>query len=356
LLQHVTSYADPLGAGKWFFDYDNDVIYVGDNPAGATLIEQCDKEVSFNANVADVTLHDMTIEKYASRLQYGGVGTASGAPIGSGWTMQNLLVRFCHGIGVRIGPAITVTDCAILYNGQMGIGGTGDGGLFKDSELGWNNTAGIDGWENGGSKFTQSDGFTIRNIYSHDNIGPGLWADINNINFVYEDCLIADNTGEAIRHEISYDAIIRNNTILRNGVGNAGWYDNSAVLNYCSPNVQVYGNLLVFNGGEIMGAQQDTSALGPPTYTHGDLIISNFDVHDNWIHHKTNNGFHGGCGIVKDYGDQDVWTTLNNRFYNNRYRFADSDTHFAWLGAERSTAAWKGYGHDLATESLTVLI
>ena len=53
----------------------------------------------------------------------------------------------------------------------------------------------------------------------HDNNGPGLWGDIDSINTTYEDNVIVHNTISGISYEISYNAIIRNNTLIGNGAG-----------------------------------------------------------------------------------------------------------------------------------------
>ncbi len=50
----------------------------------------------------------------------------------------------------------------------------------------------------------------------HHNKGVGLWADTNNMGFVFDGNYISDNDGEAIWYEISYNAVIRNNTLKRN--------------------------------------------------------------------------------------------------------------------------------------------
>ena len=59
----------------------------------------------------------------------------------------------------------------------------------------------------------------MRGNYSHDNNGTGMWTDIDNIHTLYENNVVAHNTMAGISHEISYDAIIRNNTLIGNGAG-----------------------------------------------------------------------------------------------------------------------------------------
>ena len=53
---------------------------------------------------------------------------------------------------------------------------------------------------------------TFKSNYVHDNGGPGLWADNNNI-YTISTATRSNNWGPGIYDEISYDATIINNTI-----------------------------------------------------------------------------------------------------------------------------------------------
>ena len=109
-------------------------------------------------------------------------------------------------------------------------------------------------------KWFDSTGLTVADNEVHHNEGPGLWTDINNINTIYEQNNAHNNTSHGIFHEISYSAIIRNNRIVDNGGGQrmSGWGD-AGIRVAASPNVEVYGNILIgntmrscsFNSGEV---------------------------------------------------------------------------------------------------------
>jgi hypothetical protein len=58
-------------------------------------------------------------------------------------------------------------------------------------------------------KIVLSDGVIFRGNHVHDNVGPGLWCDINCRDVVYEDNLVERNHDSGIFHEISYNAVIR---------------------------------------------------------------------------------------------------------------------------------------------------
>jgi hypothetical protein len=68
----------------------------------------------------------------------------------------------------------------------------------------------------GGIKFWAVDGADVRGNWVHDNRGTGLWADTDNNDFLIENNVIEANDGAALIYEISYNAIIRDNTIRRN--------------------------------------------------------------------------------------------------------------------------------------------
>ena len=54
--------------------------------------------------------------------------------------------------------------------------------------------------------------------YVHDNRGVGLWADSNNVGFLFEGNYISGNDAEGIMYETSYNAAILSNTFVRNAL------------------------------------------------------------------------------------------------------------------------------------------
>ena len=83
----------------------------------------------------------------------------------------------------------------------MGLGGSGDNILVQGNEIAKNGYwSGIDVlWEGGGFKYADTDNLVVRGNYSHDNHGPGMWTDINNIHTLYEDNLVVHNTHIGIK-------------------------------------------------------------------------------------------------------------------------------------------------------------
>ena len=118
-----------------------------------------------------------------------------------------------------------IVDCRIHHNGQLGGTAGGTDILLKGNEIWANNIYGFDyGWEAGGVKITNSDRVTFRDNHVHHNVGPGLWCDINCRDVIYEGNTVEYNADAGIFHEISYAAIIRNNTLRQNGQAALPWF------------------------------------------------------------------------------------------------------------------------------------
>ncbi len=134
-------------------------------------------------------------------------------------------------------------------------------------------------WEAGGVKLTNTNNLVVRGNYSLSNDGMGLWTDENNINTLYKNNTTNDNTWMGIVHEISYRAVIRNNTVLRNSFGYPYWIAAAGILVAASSDVEVYGNYLDGSAGGIGGMQQNrgSGAYGPH-------LLQNLWVHEH--HHE----------------------------------------------------------------------
>ena len=119
--------------------------------------------------------------------------------------MANNEVRLNYGVGITVQGGSTIKGNEVHDNGEMGLGGNGDNILVEGNNIHANGFwSGIDPtWEGGGTKFAQTNNLIVRDNYSHDNHGLGLWTDIDNINTLYEGNVVVDNDGGGISHEIS---------------------------------------------------------------------------------------------------------------------------------------------------------
>ena len=334
---------DEVGPGKWYFDYDADKIYMAEDPTGGK-VETSVTSDAFHGDAGNVTIRGLIIEKYASSAQHGTIHGQRGTngPFGSDWLVEDNVVRWNHGAGIKMGHRMQVLRNNIHTNGQLGIG-VGHGGitteaigiLVEGNEIAYNNYAGFNwGWEAGGSKFTRTNGLSVRNNYVHHNKGPGLWTDIDNVYTLYEGNIVEDNDGMGIFHEISYDAVIRNNTVKRNSRPWSPWLYGAQIMISSSRNTEVQGNMVVVaadggNGITMVQQNRGTGAYGPR------ITINNY-VHHNQITYLDNSGVSGGAA---DF-DHDTFYNGNNEFDYNIYHAPRLDlSRWKW----KETRDWSGF-------------
>jgi parallel beta-helix repeat protein len=170
-------------------------------------------------------------------------------------------------------------------------------------------------------------------------------TDIGNIYTLYENNTLEDNERGGIFHEISYDAVIRNNTARRNGTGRAyPWWTNGAGIEISgSSNVEVYGNTVEDNFQGITGLD-DHRGNG----RYGPYVLRNLYVHDNLIISRITEPGAGRTGVV-DIDEWSAFTTGNNRFERNQYVLSDPNgRRFMWFG-ERTQLEWQNYGNDVGS-------
>ena len=337
LLQHVTSLS-ALGPGTWFFDYAQDKIYLADDPAGHR-VETSVSRRAFYGSASNVTLRGLIIEKYANEAQHGAIHGQDPATetISHNWVVEANELRWNHGAGLIIGHGMQVLDNLVYQNGQIGIAGIGDDVLIDGNEIAFNNTSGFNWeWEAGGTKFVKTRRLVVRNNFVHDNVGPGLWTDIDNLDTLVEGNYVANNIDSGIFHEISYAAVIRYNTVVGNGFGRCNWLWGSGILIAASPNVEVYGNTVSHNCSAIGAIQQDRG-----TGLYGPHEIANLYVDGNTITQADG----VAAGLVQDIGDQSYFTSRNNWFVQNTYKLTLAPD-YAWMDSWISAAQWQGYGQD----------
>lgn len=279
-----------------------------------------------------VVVRGLTIRNYDTPLQLGVVGGGGSVE----WLVEGNEILNNAAAGVEVGSGMVVRGNLIHHNGQLGIHGgyPTSGVVIEDNEIAFNNH--LDqhdmAWEAGGMKLTVTNGARITGNFVHDNHGPGLWTDGANYNTLYERNRVVDNFGPGIFHEISYDAVIRNNDLI----GNAHRFYVGGILVANSSGVEVYGNRLDGNRGGVVGIQDDRGD-GP----RGPYQVRNLWVHDNEITHQA-----GFTGVQLNSGSRDVFSRWGNRFERNTYEFGVRDRPFEWNGRSLDREQWVGLGLD----------
>jgi len=342
-LRRVLTLAE-VGPGKFYFDYVNDRIYIGDNPSGHKIEGAVAPGLIATAGINGVTVQNLILEKSAGYGVWGHSGTD--------WVVADNEIRFNHTTGCKLASRGHVLRNYIHHNFKYGLNGSGYDLLIEGNELAHNNWARYktlpDGgyWDAGATKFVVTTRMIVRNNYSHHNVGDGLWADIDNIDMVFENNRLEYNERFGIFYEISYAAVIRNNRLIENG--------DDAVRVASSPNVELVGNTIVSTGAgrdrldTDLGAHHDGGGIvinqqgDRGTGAYGARQTQNAYVHDN-----VSTMYVGFVGGSQWGGFTQIYTSWNNRFEYNTYYTGSSTTRWwRWLDALRTKSEWQSYGHD----------
>ncbi|MCH5670918.1 right-handed parallel beta-helix repeat-containing protein [Streptomyces gilvus] len=273
--------------------------YVG--APGAVLDGRKKNAYAFSGSARDVTIDHLTVQGFVAPQNEGVVNHDSA----DGWVIEHSTIQNNSGAGLMAGARQQVRANCLRDNGQYGMNAYKGSGRITDlvvegNEIVGNNTG---DWERrqqgcgctGGIKFWAVDGADVRGNWVHDNRGTGLWADTNNNDFLIENNVIEANDGAALIYEISYNAIIRNNTIRRNN-----WVEGRAAADrgdtfpfatvYLSESggeprikartdqIEIYGNVLENNwSGITLWENADRFCNSPANTSSGDctLLVKN---------------------------------------------------------------------------------
>lgn len=342
---HVSS-KSRLGPGRWYFDYGAHRIYIGEDPGERKIETSVLRHAFYAIGQNDITIKNLVVEKYAPPAQFGAIQSGDfDEPRSSGWLIDGVTARLNHGAGIAFfaDDNSTIQHSKMLANGQKGLGAEGRGLQILDNELAYNNyqRAFDPGWEAGGSKFSLTDGLVVRGNDVHDNHGPGLWTDGENVNSLYEDNRVVANGQDGIFHEVSYHAIIRNNVIEGNGFERKEWCYGAGITISASRDVEVYGNTLKDNFNSISGIQQRRGS-GPL----GAYEIRNLFVHDNVVQGTGQQGAQSQVGPCQDYQAGIYTADWQIIFDHNQYY--GTANKWVWRDPMLDFSAWQSDGQDRA--------
>jgi hypothetical protein len=324
-----------LGSGAFYEDFGTNRIYLHDDPSGR-LVEQAYASGIIQTYQANVIVKGLVMEKAANRAQSPSAAVRLGGP---GSVVAGNEVRLNHGTGVGVQGGSAVRDNRIHHNGQLGMAASGANVVIEGNEVAYNNYAGYNWfWEAGGSKFCFTSDLVVRGNNAHHNRGPGLWTDIDNIRTLYEHNRATGNLGAGIKHEISYDAVIRDNVLEGNVEHDyPGWGGQLFIL--ASPNVQVYGNRM--QGPEGVSLAQTSRGAG----TYGAYELRDISVHDNVFTGTSAQGM--AAGLVKNVADASYYSSRNIAFHRNTYHLPSlSGRNFHWDDRALTAAEWRSAGLD----------
>ncbi len=277
-----------LGKGA----YNQVIPHAGDTfigAPGAVLDGGHKNRYAFAGKAPDVTIKFLTVQNFGSRGENNNEGVVN-HDSASGWTVSSSTIQKNAGAGVMLGSGSRLIGNCLRDNGQYGFNAYHADGV-KDVVLDGNEIAGnnTDDWEKrqpgcgctGGGKFWETNGARITDNYVHDNKGVGLWADSNNVGFRFEGNYISDNDAEGIMYETSYNALIVNNTFVRNalvkGPTNPGFPASAIYLSESGSDtrvkgpyneaLRVSGNVFVDNWSGVVAWENADRFAGSPANT-----------------------------------------------------------------------------------------
>jgi parallel beta-helix repeat protein len=313
---------------------------------------------------SDVIIRGFVIRNFHTPLQQGAIEDFNG----SGWIIEYNHITHNAAAGVTTGDNDKVIGNLIDWNAQEGFGAQGDGSLYEDNDISYNNfNLAVDpNWEAGGGKAWQTENLTFESNYVHDNGGTGLWADTSNIDTIFDHNTVSNNRGAGIYDEISYNATIVNNIVTGNGMPSApgsdkdqgyGWYAGiqlraSGAINPRSP-VIIADNIVTDNFNGITLIQSPSPDACPDKRggegRYGPCYVRNVIVENNYVTMSQ-----GMTGEMQDGIGDYIFTSWNNHWLNNHY-CVTSAVHpndgyaynwFAWMNHNVSWPEWQGYGLD----------
>ena len=198
--------------------------YVG--APGAVLDGRHANFYAFGGNATNVTISYLTVQNFGGDgdNQDQGVVNVNSA---SGWTIDHSTLKDNASAGAMLGSYNKLSYDCLEDNQQYGFNAYSPSGpvdlVLRNNEIAGNNTynweAHIDGCGcTGGGKFWDVKNAVIENNWVHGNHSVGLWADTNNRGFEVKNNYISDNNDYGLIYEISYNAVIEQNTFVRNGL------------------------------------------------------------------------------------------------------------------------------------------
>lgn len=198
------------------------------------------------------------------------------------------------------------------------------------------------GWEAGGVKLALGTGHVIAWNEVNDNLGPGLWCDVDCRNTTFTSNRVHHNTHSGIFFEISDGATITGNSLWENGWGGSAWAYGASIQISSSRNVVVRDNVVAWSSRGISVIAQDRGnwpATAPGSYDH---IV----VEDNLVVSSTGTWI---ANWVDDRGGAPLFGATGNGGRNNRYWSSVGEARwerFNWAGSRDTLSAFNATPGD----------
>ncbi len=376
-----------LGTGQYAqIEPADHTTYIG--APGAVLDGQNSNLYAFTQHATYVTVSHLEIRNFGKAGDNNNEAVVN-HDAGDHWTIEYNNIHNVAGAGVFLGSDNLVRYNCLKDNGQYGFSMYKDpianGSSITNIELDHNEIAGnnTDNWEakidgcgcTGGGKFWDVKGAKVTNNYVHDNKSVGLWADTNDIDFLFDGNWIENNDSEAIFYEISYNAAIRHNVIKHNALVSGGEFakngdDFPEASVYISesggdsrvqykttqtPTIDISNNLFLDNwGGVTLWENADRYCNSPANTSDGYCTMVNPNV-------TLKTCVTGTISSEPNYSDC-RWKTKNVTISNNEFRITPANVnncntaycgHMAVLSNYGTYPSWSPYKGDVIQKAVT---
>lgn len=324
-------------SGEYAVDAAKRILRLGSDPDGH-IVELAVTRFAIFGSASDVTIKGLAVLHYANPAQSGAVG---GVGTGARWTVSECDVHDNHGAGVHVGDAGQIIGSHLHRNGQLGASASADefirNVVIRENEIAHNNELRFDpAWEAGGVKAVRVDGITFSANRVHDNLGPGLWTDIDSANATYAGNIAKDNFRSGIQHEISGAADIHHNTLENNGFGTPVWGWGAQIIIMNSQQVNVHDNRLTIGKKGTAGISLIHQDRGSGDF--GKWVMANSAVYDNSLTYSTEDGF-AAVALLTDIPGLDL-RSARISLDRNRYVVPSLDGAYWVWSPTRKPLTW----------------
>lgn len=324
-----------LGTGQFAqFQPDKGDTFLG--APGAILTGQHRNQAAFDSSSPDVSIEYLTVRNFTGAEGQMVVNHAGAA----GWTVKYDTIEHNGGAGVGMATGSVVDDNCLTDNQEYGFasfGGSTDITL-SGNEISLNDSTGaydhgsgsIQCGCSGGGKFwdTTDAVVTGNDVVTNGNVG--LWVDTDNAGFEISGNYIAHNYAEGLIYEISYNAIISDNTFVGNAIGAGpalGFPDTAVYISESGGDARVKSNeaamLTITNnvftnnwGGVVLWS--NANRYCGDGYDHYCTLVtpSTYTLTSCREHVKG-----AKATETPDYYDNCLWKTQNVTVSDNRFTF-----------------------------------
>ena len=293
---------------------------------------------AFRSSARNVTIQGLVIRGFQPDEKSGAVHGEEGA---QAWVIRGNEIKENGEIGIVAKADWIVSDNRIHHNGRYGLTGSGRGLQVQGNEIACNALKLGSTSESAATKFVHTVNLVLRENYVHDNLGNGLWVDINNLDAEIRSNRVEGNALAGVFIEISCGGLIVDNEVTGNGFGTKrpDGMNNAGIFVANSPGVQIMDNRVLDNAKGIGGLH----------WPHGnrDAVdrcvpeLRDLKVIGNVI--RQHAGLVAGIDATVDRAD--VWANWGNGFLENDYDLSAS-SRFKWEGDEIDLGSWRALGLD----------